>query len=134
MNDNNYGKYWYFRNVADEDNDGDIATSIMLPVEDVISMITTSTTEMKIYFNRPTFGTPQYETNRTGQYGQVDLTIKQGKVKDTIADLVALMNAGPKHSDGVKTIADDSTTDYDDTTRAAVYFSHITDCGTITSR
>jgi len=44
------------------------------------------------------------------------------------------MNAGPRQSDGVTVIADDSTTDYDNTTRQAVYFSHITDCGTIRTR
>ena len=58
----------------------------------------------------------------------------QGKVKDTIAELIALMNAGPRHSDGVKVIADDSTTDFLGTTRDAVYFSNITACGTISAR
>jgi len=131
MKDN---KYWYFRNVADEDNDSDQATSVMLPVHNIVSMIPTSTTQLTIYFEKATHGTPAFETQTTGQHGFINVTVKQGKVKDTIKDLVALINAGPRQSDGVTVIADDSTTDYDNTTRKAVYFSHITDCGTIRAR
>jgi len=136
MNNNNYGKYWYFRTVADEDSETDQAQSIMLSVTDVVSMIPTSTTIMRIYFDKATYGVPHYETNETGKLGYVELTIKQGKVKDTIADLVALMNAGPKHSDGVTIIADDATTEFGGVTGAkeAIYFSHITACGSIAAR
>tara|TARA_R100001015_G_C4593308_1_gene148655 strand:+ start:709 stop:1104 length:396 start_codon:yes stop_codon:yes gene_type:complete len=131
MKDN---KYWYFRNVADEDNDTDQATSVMLPVNNIVSMIPTSTTQLTIYFEKATHGTPAFETQTTGQHGFIHLGVKQGKVKDTIKDLVALLNAGPRQSDGITVIADDSTTDYDNTTRQAVYFSHITDCSTIRAR
>ena len=37
MKDNNYGKYWYFRKAADEDNDTDQAQSLMLPVKNIVS-------------------------------------------------------------------------------------------------
>ncbi len=134
MTNNNYDKYWYFRNVADEDIDSNQATSIMLPLSKLVSMIPISTTAMRIYFDKSTNGTPQFESNVVGQHGSVELTIKQGKVKETIADLIALLNSGPKHNDGIKVIADDSTIDFDNTTRKAVYFSHITDCGTINAR
>jgi phosphoribosylaminoimidazole-succinocarboxamide synthase len=134
MTNNNYGKYWYFRNQADEDNDTDMASSAMLPVENIVSMIPTGTTTLTIYFEKATHGTPAYETQTTGQHGHIHLTMKAGKVKDTIKDLVALMNAGPRQSDGVTVIADNSTTDYDNTTRQAVYFSHITACSTIRTR
>jgi len=134
MTNNNYGKYWYFRNQADEDNDTDMATSAMLPVENIVSMIPTATTTLTIYFEKATHGTPAYETQTSGHYGFIHLTITAGKVKDTIKDLVALMNAGPRQSDGVTVIADNSTTDYDDTTRKAVFFSHITACSTIRTR
>tara|TARA_R100001463_G_scaffold2328_1_gene9934 strand:+ start:1520 stop:1924 length:405 start_codon:yes stop_codon:yes gene_type:complete len=134
MTNNNYGKYWYFRNQADEDNDTDMASSAMLPVENIVSMIPTSTTTLTVYFEKATHGTPTYESQTTGQHGFIHLTIPAGKVKDTIKDLVTLMNAGPRQSDGVTVIADNSTTDYDDTTRQAVFFSHITACSTIRTR
>ena len=134
MKNSKYDKYWYFRDQADEDHDDDVDASVMVPVSNIVSMIPTSTTVLKISFKKPTSDAPVPESNVTGQFGSVLLTIKQGKVKETISDLVALINAGPRHSDGVKVIADDSTTDYDDTTRDPVYFSHITACGTITAR
>ena len=134
MENSKYDKYWYFRTEADEDNDDDADASVMLPVKNIVSMIPTSTTTMKIYFKQPTIDAPTTESNVTGQYGSVALTITQGKVKNTIADLVSLLNAGPRHSDGVKVIADDSTVEFGGAagSKTAVYFSNITLCGGIT--
>jgi len=58
MTNNNYGKYWYFRNATDEDNDSDMGTSAMLPVENIVSMIPMSTVLLRIYFEKATYGTP----------------------------------------------------------------------------
>ena len=133
MENSKYDKYWYFRTEADEDDDDDVTSSIMLPVGNIVSMIPTSTTAMKIYFKQPTTDAPTTESNVTGQYGSVTLTITQGKVKNTIADLVSLLNAGPRHSDGVKVIADDSTVEFGGAanSKKTVYFSNITACGAI---
>ena len=136
MKNTKYDKFWYFRTRADEDDDTDQAASIMMPVSNIVSMIPTSTTEMRIYFNQATSGTPVAESNVTGQYGSVTLTITQGKVRDTIADLISLINAGPRFSDGIKVIADDSTVEVGGAagSKEAVYFSHITACGAINAR
>tara|TARA_R100000458_G_C8010201_1_gene74585 strand:+ start:29 stop:439 length:411 start_codon:yes stop_codon:yes gene_type:complete len=136
MENSKYDKYWYFRTEADEDNDDDANSSLMLPVKNLVSMIPTGTTELTIYFKQASNGQPEVETNMTGQYGEVVLTVTQGKVKETISDLVALINAGPRHSDGVTTIADDSTVEFGGAagSKTAVYFSHITACGNINAR
>ena len=136
MENSKYDKYWYFTTEAYEDDDDDADASVMLPVKNIVSMIPTSTTAMKVYFKQPTTDAPTTESNVTGQYGSVALTIIQGKVRDTIADLVALINAGPRHSDGVKVIADDSTVEYGGAagSKATVYFSNITACGNINAR
>ena len=133
MENSKYDKYWYFRTEADEDDDDDADASVMIPVKNIVSMIPTSTTTMKIYFKQPTVDAPAPESNVTGQHGSVILSMTQGKVKDTIAELIALMNAGPRHSDGVKVIADDSTVEFDGAagSKTAVYFSNITACGDI---
>ena len=133
MKNSKYDKYWYFRTEADEDDDDDVTSSIMIPVKNIVSMIPTATTTMKINFKQPTTDAPTAESNVTGQYGSVALTVTQGKVRDTIADLVALINAGPRHSDGVKVIADDSTVEFGGAagSKVAKYFSNITACGTI---
>ena len=45
--------------------------------------------------------------------------------------MVQAMNDGP-HSDGITVIADDTTTDFDGTTRSAVYFhQNVTACAAI---
>ena len=136
MENSKYDKYWYFRTEADEDNDDDANSSLMLPVKNLVSMVPTGTTELTIYFKQASNGQPEVETNMTGQYGEVVLTVTQGKVKETISDLVALINAGPRHSDGVTTIADDSTVEFGGAagSKTAVYFSHITACGNINAR
>lgn len=136
MENSKYDKYWYFRTEADEDNDDDANSSLMLPIKNLVSMVPTGTTELTIYFKQASNGQPEVETNMTGQYGEVVLTVTQGKVKETISDLVALINAGPRHSDGVTTIADDSTVEFGGAagSKTAVYFSHITACGNINAR
>ena len=136
MENSKYDKYWYFRTEADEDNDDDANSSLMLPIKNLVSMVPTGTTELTIYFKQASNGQPEVETNMTGQYGEVVLTVTQGKVKETISDLVALINAGPRHSDGVTTIADDSTIEFGGAagSKTAVYFSHITACGNINAR
>ena len=136
MENSKYDKYWYFRTEAEEDSDDDANSSLMLPIKNLVSMVPTGTTELTIYFKQASNGQPEVETNMTGQYGEVVLTVTQGKVKETISDLVALINAGPRHSDGVTTIADDSTVEFGGAagSKTAVYFSHITACGNINAR
>mgnify|MGYP003656031930 CR=1 FL=1 len=136
MENSKYDNYWYFRTVADEDDDDTGTASLMLPIMNIVSMIPTSTTALTIYFKQPTTGAPRPESNITGQYGQVILTVTQGKIKDTIADLVSALNAGPRHSDGVRVIADDSTVEVGGAagSKTARYFSNITACGTINAR
>jgi ABC-type antimicrobial peptide transport system ATPase subunit len=60
------------------------------------------------------------------------LNVTAGKAKDVLVAIAEAANGHP-HSDGVVVIADDATTDYDGTTKAAVYVhSGITSCGAIT--
>ena len=81
MENSKYDKYWYFRTEADEDNDDDANSSLMLPIKNLVSMVPTGTTELTIYFKQASNGQPEVETNMTGQYGEVVLTVTQGKDK-----------------------------------------------------
>ena len=111
MTNSKYDNYFYFRAVADEDDDDDSAASVMLPVNKIQGMGPTGTTTLTIYF----------ESERNEVISDtVALTVTAGKMKKVIHSLVSAMNRGP-HSDGVTVIADDVTTDYDGTTRSAVY-------------
>ena len=117
-------KYFYFRSVTDEDADDGTDASCMVPVENITGLLPGSTTGLTIFWKS--------QSNRNVQ-DSIQLTCTQGKVKNVIAALVQAMNDGP-HSDGITVIADDSTTDYDGTTRTAEYFhANVTACAAILS-
>ena len=117
-------KYFYFRAVADEDNDDANVDSCMVPVENITGLLPTSTTALTVFWKSA--------KNEQSQ-NSVALTCTQGKVKNVINALVQAMNSGP-HTDGITVIADDTTTDYDGTTRSAVYFNgNVTACAAISA-
>lgn len=125
-------RFWYFRNVADEDDDDYTGDSLMVPVSSITGMAMVATGKLTIWFegarNSNTYLNPGATDTIDGQNGYVTLAITTGKGKEVMRGLVELINAGPHHN-GVTVIADDSTTDYDGTTRAAVYaLPHITSC------
>ena len=106
-------KYFYFRAVTDEDDDDANVDSCMVPVENITGLLPTSTTALTVFWKS--------QKNEAIQ-DSVALTCTQGKVKDVIRAMVQTMNGGP-HTDGITVIADDTTTDYDGSTRDAVYFN-----------
>ena len=74
----------------------------------------------------------------SGQNGEIViqdtvlLNVTAGKAKDVCIAIAEAANGHP-HSDGVVVIGDDATTDYDGTTKSAVYVhSGITSVGAIT--
>ena len=119
--DAKYNKYWYFRTVADEDDDDDVNSSHMLSVSDLTGMVITSTTQITLYFRQYTGHMSMVESaNR--QNGRVRLTVTAGKTKQVLETLVATINASDRSNPtGITIIADDSTTDFDNTTRGAKY-------------
>ena len=124
-------KYLYFRTEADEDDDDDIARSALYPVSSFMGVHPTDDTELTLCFQ------PQIRNNGDGQADDftnndsIVLNINQGKATEVMQDIVSAINGGP-HSDGFITVADDATTDFLGTTKAAVYVSgDITSCGAI---
>ena len=130
-----YDKYWYFRTSTDEEQDDDAASSIMLPVNRITGILPDSTTSLFIYFKQHTSKTLPLEV-ANGKNGYVKLNITQGEVKNVIKILGADLNASDRSNPtGITVIADNITTDFDDTTRAAVYIHpKITTCGAIVNR
>ena len=125
-----YDKYFYFRAVADEDDDDDSAASVMVPVNKITALEPNSAiTNIRVWFESELNTVKEDKVSL--QNGYVDLTCTRGKLKEVMSSIVSAMNAGP-HSDGITVIADDTTTDYDDTTRAGKYLvSDITACSAI---
>ena len=131
-------KYFYFRTEADEDADDDKARSAMIPVDRFRGAIPsnssagTSANVITLFFESA------LNMAGAGQNGEiiiqdtVVLNVTVGQAKNVLVAIAEAANGHP-HSDGVVVIADDATTDYDGSTKLAVYVhSGITSCGAIT--
>ena len=132
-------KYFYFRTVADEDDDDAItADSVMMPVSKLSGVVPsntgaagTSADEVTLYFE-PVANESSITDNDFIVMDSVLLNVTVGQAKNVCKAIAEAANGGP-HTDGIIVVADDATTDYDGTTKAAVYLhSGITSCGAVT--
>ena len=124
-------KYLYFRTEADEDDDDDKGTSIALPARRIVAMAPSSDTAITVWFE---------SVNNMHTAGDNELVLKDSAVinvgthrhKDVLQAIVRSINGGP-HTDGLVVVADDTTTDFDASTRdAVVLHPEITSMGAIT--
>ena len=94
-------RYFYFRDVANEDADSGAGTSCMVPVKNITGIGPgPAIDELDIWF--------QSGKNETHQ-SRARLDVTRGKMKQVTEEIVSAMNAGPNH-DGVTVIFDASTT------------------------
>ena len=129
-------KYFYFRTEADEDDDDDIARSVMFPAENLTGMYPTSNTALTLHFKsviRVYANDPDDDACNFINNDSVVLNISSNQHKEVMSAIARAANAtGPQYSDGLIVVADDATTDFDGTTKAAVVLdSNITSCGAI---
>ena len=97
-------RYFYFRDVADEINDDDNSSSLMLPVENITAIAPSSSiTTLDIWYKN-------IKNESVNDY--VTLTVTRGRLKQVTAELVAAMNAGP-HTTIVDVLDVDNTIYYD---------------------
>ena len=123
-------KFFYFRTEAAVGDDDDIATSVLFPVDNLISMYPTSDTALTITIK------PALPVMADGQDGAVinnDTIILNVNTNSHREVMYAIANAanasGAAYSDGVITVADDAA---DDSNGATVYLhADITSCGAI---
>ena len=115
-------KYLYFRTVADEDDDDAAADTLALPARRIVAMAPSADTTITVWFE---------SVNNMHTAGDNELVLKDSAVitvtthrhKKVLQSIVRAINGGP-HSDGFIVVADDTTTDFDGTTRAAVYIDN----------
>ena len=131
MASSHYEKYLYIRTEADEDDDDDAARSIALPSSRISAIAPSADGTLTIWFE---------SVNNMFTSGDNELVIKDSVVlnvtthrhKEVASKIIQAINGGP-HDDGWIVVADDTTTDFDASTRAAVYIhSDITSVGAIT--
>ena len=131
MASSHYEKYLYIRTEADEDDDDDAARSIALPSSRISAIAPSADGTLTVWFE---------SVNNMFTSGDNELVIKDSVVlnvtthrhKEVASKIIQAINGGP-HDDGWIVVADDTTTDYDASTRAAVYIHEdITSVGAIT--
>lgn len=115
-------KYLYFRTVADEDDDDAAADTLALPARRIVAMAPSADTTITVWFesvnNMQTDG-----ANELVLKDSAVITVTAHRHKKVLQSIVRSINGGP-HSDGFITVADDATTDFDGTTRAAIYIDN----------
>ena len=115
-------KYLYFRTVADEDDDDAAADTLALPARRIVAMGPSGAGTLTVWFE---------SVNNMHTSGDNELVLKDSAVititsrrhKKVMQAIVRAINGGP-HQSGFITVADDTTTDFDGTTRAAVYIDN----------
>ena len=92
-------RYFYLRDVANEDADDDASASVMVPVRNITGIGPgSSRTQLDMWF--------RHGKNETHQ-AQARFTVTKGKLKQVTEEIVSAMNAG---GDGVTVIYDAATT------------------------
>jgi len=94
-------RYFYFRDVANEDADNGYSASVMVPVTNITGIAPgTAITELDVWFA---------SGKNEKHLSKARLTVTRGKLKQVTEEIVSAMNAGPNH-DGVTVIYDAMTT------------------------
>mgnify|MGYP003649173892 FL=1 len=126
-------KYFYFRTEADEDDDDDVARSVMIPCENLVGMYPTSDTALTLTFKPVLRNVSDGQDGNVANNDTVVLNVSSNQHKEVMGAIARAANAtGPQYNDGFIVVADDATTDFDGTTKAAIYLdTNISSCGAI---
>ena len=116
-------RFFYFRDVANEDADDDISASVAIPVDSICGIVPVAITTLELYYKKEGLVNNQKAT----------LTVTRGKLQEAMADIVSAANRHPHHS-GLTVVADAATTTHgtssiqgNDNTVSAKYISrHVT--------
>ena len=114
-------KYLYFRDVADEVDDDDISSSIVVPIDAIAGVVPVAITTLELYIRK----------DGVVADDKVTLTCTRGKLQEVMQDLVATVN-GYTHSKAPLTVAGDaaittvnaSSIEGNDKTKSAIFFSN----------
>ena len=113
-------KYFYFRDVADEDDDDDILSSIAIPVDSIVGVVPVAITTLEVYLRK------------AGLVGntKVTLTVTRGKLQEVMQELVAAINGYTYNKAPLKVMCDAAATtvnassiEGNDNTKDTIFFS-----------
>ena len=92
-------KFFYFRDVANEDADDDISASIAIPVDSIAGIVPVAITTLELYLNKKGIVNNQ----------KVTLTVTRGKLQEVMNELVSYAN-GYTHNKAPLTVMGDAAT------------------------
>ena len=113
-------KYFYFRDVADENDDDDILSSIAIPVDSIAGVVPVAITTLELYLNK---GGSVVDT-------KVTLTVTRGKLQEVMHEIASHIN-GYTHvkapltvmGDAAATTVNASSIEGNDNTKDTIFFS-----------
>ena len=112
-------KYLYFRKNADVDDDDGIDDSIYVPVSRITGVIPISGNRCEIFFRSVNNEAGNRADDENVISDNVRLQYNPGTMKEVVRSIARAIN-GQRISDGIITVADFATTNFDNSTRSAV--------------
>ena len=114
-------KFFYFRDVANEDADDDISASVAIPVDSICGVVPVAITTLEVYYKKQGLINDQ----------KVTLTVTRGKLQEVMHEIVANIN-GYTHSKAPLTVMGDAATtthgtssvEGNDKTKGEIFFSN----------
>jgi hypothetical protein len=114
-------KFFYFRDVANEDADDDISASIAIPVDSIAGIVPVAITTLELYLNKNGLVNDQ----------KVTLTVTRGKLQEVMQEIVSYANGYTHNKAPLTVMADAATTTHgttstegNDKTKAEIFFSN----------
>ena len=113
-------KYFYFRDVANEDADDDISASIAIPVDSICGVVPTAITTLQVYLKKQGLVNDQ----------KVTLTVTRGKLQEVMHEIVQYINHYGHSKAPLTVMGDAATTTHgtssvegNDNTKSSIFFS-----------
>jgi len=113
-------KYFYFRDVADENEDDDILSSIAIPVDSIAGVVPVAITTLELYLNK---GGSVVDT-------KVTLTVTRGKLQEVMHEIASHINGHTLKTpltvmgDAATTTVNASSIEGNDNTKSTIFFSN----------
>ena len=113
-------KYFYFRDVANEDADDDISASVAIPVDSIAGVVPVAITTLQLYLRKQGLVNDQ----------KVTLTVTRGKLQEVMHEIASAVN-GYSYNKAPLTVMGDaavtthgtSSVEGNDKTKASIFFS-----------
>ena len=113
-------KYFYFRDVANEDADDDISASVAIPVDSIAGVVPVAITTLELYLKKQGLVNDQ----------KVTLTVTRGKLQEVMHEIAAAVNGYTYNKAPLTVMGDAATTTHgtssvegNDKTKDSIFFS-----------